>query len=968
MVSSKDNNVSSIISKAPDFIKDTPLDCFFDKLDKSFLSKIATLDTKINETKDFSLYTELGYKDNEHFVKYLLSAVSELHLLIQTNVSLIKENDSNLLPISLHDMKYLDQLLNLLIIHGIDANLLKGIRIPLESKSLSNFRKQEKRYEVPRSHSPDSNTLVLVVGQIKEIMFSKHKDDYLKSIFIKGQIYSNVFLAQLALYIKDPSPVNDQLLTDLENLQETYHLYSMYSLFAQLVTDTQARTKILTSLSVLPIRRADGVISLVDFIIGVREDEHADIEKINRVSQVLLSKPKTISNSIYLGQLFAQIYDCLSYVNRPLLITCLNNVIVEFFKRNKRIVKDFLFNKIYSILFNRPRAEHSAKSLNDMINVLISLSKNPLSELVNELISGDNKYEFFMHLWVYCLFLKKNQKLDPLIANKNKTEDNSPYFEVVLSLIQSFIIVSGDYSVLNYLSLSILNFDHEKWEYRIDLETQLAYIIPKNEIKAEFLVNGENNKAKKVSQMFDDIDLAVDLFTNLLKLINNQDEVKNVFLEILSRWVKNTTKGTIKCVTNEEITNGMLILIDLKILERINREFRSELIKKPNDILNLIDELVLFIGNENVGNDQVEIDSDDEEEEGKEESESENVDFNNTTSLQIILELFELIITQSPPKVLKENHDLIRSIDNKLIDFKHKLKNYEMVHNQVEQVLHSLSVEVDLSKLDMEDNDVDQATLDRALINVCDPLVPVKVNGLADLRMLIEKKSKVISFDQVLRIYMQYLKQSDPFVYLNVIKGLTKFCELETESTLSALLEFYDNKRKRNKLDDILKVGEVFVGYVQHENELFEGKFANQLIDLLLSKLREHDTLDNRIRMSSMSILGSCLQVNAAGIQSRIQEILDCVFGILQFETQSQAKIKDDSFLMRRSAIHLLHDLMYNSGLSLLPEQYNVTKLKILLEYVRTTESDYLVCEQIDKLLMVLAELTSNSIELDEID
>lgn len=200
----------------------------------------------------------------------------------------------------------------------------------------------------------------------------------------------------------------------------------------------------------------------------------------------------------------------------------------------------------------------------------------------------------------------------------------------------------------------------------------------------------------------------------------------------------------------------------------------------------------------------------------------------------------------------------------------------------------------------------------------------------------------------------------DPFIYLNVIKGLTTLCELEPETILPLLAEFYANKKKKNRLDDVLKVGEVFINYIQRQNELFQGKLAYLIIDTCLSIVRPNDSkpLDNRWRMSSMSILGMCLQINARGVSDRIRDMLDCVFGILQLEQpQNHLKDKDDSFLMRRSAVHLIHDLLYSTGFDLLPFEYNYDKLKTLLSYVRDQDEDYMVCEQIDKLLTVLDSL-----------
>lgn len=956
----------NILTDKPEFLLGTPLDKFFVKVDTELLQKVATFsdDTSFKGT----LYEYLGYKDNQSFIQYLIFLFQELHVLIkQKQDDLLKENN-NLLPISLHDMRYMDQLSALLIVHGIDANINPKLRILVELRRLNSFKRDDKTFIIPKDHVPNFNALKNVLKFLYEVITTEETNDYLKSIIVKGPIFTNLYLGFLQLHITYPLE-NEffERLNIVEDCQDTYSLFTLYTFLTQCIELTDGKLYILDKLTTLPIRRdTDGLISLIDFILGVREDEQIDNEKLQRVNKIILSKPKNISNKLYLTKIFNQIYDGMSYVNRPVLINCLNGIVTEFFYKNKKIVRDFLFKRIYEVLFNAPTEDHDVKELNDMFNVLISLSKNISTDLIVDLTTGLDEKGFFLNIWIYCLFLLRNQKVDPLIANALKKENNSPYHEVILSLLQTFIIITENYSILDEISLNLLNFNHELWEYRIDLETQLPYIAKKTDDDKKHdniidsLTKQKEDKMETMSKLFSDMDLAVDLFMNLLNLINNAEVITTIFLSILSRWIQNTSTSEQTIIDGEDMSKNLLIIIDLKILQKMNQDFKTDLVKNKKDVLVMIAKLLDFVNvkgtleeeDEDVDDTTTtkeEVDSDDEDNEVDETSEI------PSTALQIIIELLQLILSEP----LQSNNDEINQL---LIDINKKLGQQPNQPSIIADIKNKITKYVFNENVFRKDNNNDeksdisndQETLNRALINLSDNLAPIRVHGLTELRQLIMKQTKIISIERVIQIHLTNLKNSDPFVYLSAIKGLVSLTETSPRETLSVLLDFYNNDKKRNKVDDILRIGEVIVNYIQRENKLFQGEIANKIIDICLGKIREHDKLDNRLRMSAMSILGVCLQVNALGVKPRIREMLDCVFGILVMESGKNNNKPTTSFVMRRSAVHLVHDLLYNADMSLFPPEYNLTKIKTLLEYTKSQDDDYLVCEQITQLLDIL--------------
>lgn len=964
-------NIHDILNRKPQLTKKTPLDVFFEDLDDNVITPINRW--ILDSVTSSSIYQALKCSSNNEFVVVLLQNFENLHIQVLEQQGMLVESESDLLPISLHDMKYVDELINLLIIHGIDANLPLTMKIPLDSKRLNAFKKDEKsaQYETPRWHTINSDTLSQVITVFYNVLTNERSSDYLRNIILKGNAYANILLGLIVLHVQLPSQYTSEMISHLENTQETYSLFGVYTLLLETIQDEKIRESILSKLTTLALRRPEnGLVSLIDFVLGVRDAEDIDIEKFSRIYQILMSKPKTMTNLQYLTELFKQIYDGLTFVNRPILVTCLNGLILKFFIRNKRIVNDFLFRKVRSIMFNSPLTDHSAKELNDVINVLISLCKNSSTDLLNELVTGcpeedgTSTGQFFLNIWIYALFLKRNQKLDPLEINKlsisedkstetinSSKESSSNYYQVVLSLLKSLIIITENFQNLNLLSLNLLNFEHEKWKYLIDLDTQLPYISVKTADTSDLFL-GKGSKNAQMTDFFQDMDLSIELFMEFLVLLNDEEQSKILFLEILKRWVHHTKESGKRSSADisemSKVSDNALILMDLKLLERMNDQFKTNIVNKPKDVLIVIDQLIDVVQAKDETR-EVEADSDDEEEVGPEE-----LDSNEGSSHKIILRLLSTVLSESSSSILLQSSYTLKSISRKLKSSNIKASETGALLASIENIL------INGHAIETNDNmeiDIHKEMLDKAMTNLHDPLVPIKCYGLTELRYLAEKKSQVISLEKVLQIHLDYLKNADPFIYLNVIKGLTTLCGLEPETILPPLVEFYVNKEKKNRLDDVLKIGEVFINYIQCQNELFQGKLAYLIIDTCLNIVRPNDSapLDNRWRMSSMSILGMCLQVNARGVSNRIRDMLDCVFGILQLERpRKHLKGKDDSFLMRRSAVHLIHDLLYSTGLDLLPVEYNYDKLKTLLSYVHDQDEDYLVCEQIDKLLTVL--------------
>ncbi|CDO93671.1 unnamed protein product [Kluyveromyces dobzhanskii CBS 2104] len=943
--------LTDVLAKKLDFVNDTPIDTFFQRLDDFF--------KPINEDDNYTNIYEVLHLTNSKLVEILGEHLKHLIQLVAA-----KQNENgDIIPVSLHDMKHFDMLINLLVIHGINANLPIDIGIPLEQRRLDGFREESKLFTVPQGQPANIETLACALSAFELVFFDTPETNYVRRILLKGGPgYADTLIGYIASMYTTNDRIFEEKLRKLENVKDTYSLFEIYSLLLTCMRNDKSKEWPLKRLSLLLVERDDGLISLIDFVVGVREDAEVEISKFERVNQIVTSKPKSLSSVVYFEKLFVQIYEGLTHIDKPVLISCLNGLVTAFYLKNKRIVRDFLFAKIYRVLYNPELTDISAKELNDMNNVLVSLGRSLYVEVLNDMIMGyDNGQSFYLNLWIYSMFLKKNQKLTP-----NGGKDH--YYNITLGLIKTYLAITDGYEHIHVILLNMVNYNHDKWEYKIDFESQLAYIVLKTPNIAEDLGIGklsvEEKSTKRFQSLFMEIDPAVELFIELLAKIDDQQVNKSIFSAVINNWLMQVPrKNSLNPINDEEdesFSDNLQSMIFLKVLEKMNEVFKSNMLTEPADLLIIILQILDFAGN--INGIAAEADSDDEDEDEDDDNETAGNIIINDNTLQVAIKLLTSVLSTFHTTCSAKERNLLTTIRKKIEIFISRADCREVY----DLVTNVLALPVTEGKIDGSDEQ-DRTLLKKALANVNDPLVPIRAHGLLQLRQLIEKNSSLIDTKRVFAIHMTQLHDQDAFIYLNVIRGLGVLLQIVPEETLELLLKFYSAVKSKNSVDDILKVGEVLINYVLVQDKAFVGTSTARLVEVCLENIRMKDQVDNRIRMSSMSILGQCLQSNARGVQSNIADILDCAFGILTFEAGEDiddSDIKKHSAIMRRGAIYLIYDLMSNSGLDLFPDNFPPTKIKNTLEYVATEDTDYLVCEQAKSVLDQLdIHLHNNAID-----
>jgi hypothetical protein len=918
----------------------TPIDILFSNLEKKLEGSIDTftiesLYTKFapdDEDEDVSSVDLSQFKDCDFLVEFqhhylLVDQLLKILLQIQLLSQQQQFHDKALIKISLHDIKTFSKLVNVIIIFGVYPALANfQIGIPFAKRNLKSFQSSKIAIK-PLAHSQDYKynhmVLVLLYDRLFEIL---SMDSDVRDLLTKGTGFSDFLTISIALqtipWFSSSRLRYTEDFAKIVLIPDTYELFQTYSLLMATPSPGYFKQFVIDHLQRLhyDAPKNDGLLTLIEFVLGLRENDDIDVAKFEQVTSVVLAKPKAIPTVEYFTKIGDQCYQLLININRPVVASCVGFILETLWYKNSRIVEDFVLKKIWNTL-NPPSNKIGEADLNNVINVLISLTKKVTStEFMLAIIKP-----ILLPLWGYYTFLKSREKPTEIITN---------------ILISYFVVISNSKSEeldvygLDTISRNLL-FDGGNWTFQFGPNglTQISE-------KIETLSTSDPNSVQK---FVDDLDHNCKYFVLLLENLD-EDLISKLFVMILKRWLNNEQKNQIL------VDNPFFTLIDLRLLESIGDKFKESLAKTPKDMLELVDSVLLMKLSPEETNTGEEVDSDDEDEEDDENSE--------TKTISVVLELLSAILT--------EIVDLNEDSRKLLVNIQSSLNKYGLSSDGTSASAKSLSDRI-AAILNGEnqpttEHEAQKQILTRAITSLNDPLVPIRAHGLYLLRQLMEAKSEVVNLSFVINLHLVQLKDPEPFIYLNVIKGLESLIELDENEVLVDLCKIYTNKDV--DLDEQLRVGEVLLRYVQRADGTFVGNIAQLIVGTMLqvidTPVNSASIIDDRLRMSAMSILGMCCNTNPIGMYDRLTDALDCAIGILQLETQK------DKAIMRNSAIVLIHDLILGSSKSEavpFPKEYQ-QKVYNVLRYIADTDNDLLVREQAQIVLNTIEEISQQAFEL----
>lgn len=943
----------------PQYLGTTPLDKLFQRLEKDLEGNldditIATLGERLlsPEQLDSLSENELRYEVVKNLLQSL-QQISQLSLLSSKNLE-----DKNLISVSLYDMKILGKIVNLIIILGIyPATMSFGIGIAMEKRRMSALGKANYNSRNIKPIAPTesgyrwavhSRLLELIQQEFTRI-FDINSD--VSSLLLKGTGYSDYLVTTIALATvpQFESQIRERFLKKLSHvtsIPSTFELYLVYSVLLSSPCPQYFRSVVLEQLQNLPYAavKGDGVLTLIEFIMGLRESEEASMEKMDQVSAILLLKPKTVSTIVYFTSIGTQCIDLLVNINRPIITSAVSHFMQQLWLKNSRVAQDFFFSKL-QLTFSPPVPSStpeantvtvllSEKELNNSINTLISISRLNLST--------EAQYAFFspiwLDMWSYFIFLKLKDK------------PSKVFEDILVSVLEN--MKSNEnfaHSLTKKIADNLMYENESGCGYRMGPNNLVELAIRERNISVS------QTPEKKVATFLTSLESSISCFVELLKRLEFS-LAQDVFLYLLSKWTLQQSKNADE--------NPFIRLLDLKLLEQIASAFKDDISKTPYDSLKMIHLIIKqkpmvsltareYSATKTKAPGSTSVDSDDEDD-------ASSVAFSSTQPedfTTVVYELLTAILQEARPGSLDA------TTKDELVSIRFTLEQSRQNYTNIPDIVSRIDELVKGEAAANEDNrQAQRKRLDRALAEINDQLVPVRAHGLFVLRQLIEEQSAVISVDFVVKTHITQLSDQDPFVYLNAIKGIESLLAFHNDKVLVAILDAYAGRDMSfSSLNDRLKLGEALHRFVQGKAKALTGKPAKLVAQTFLDMIRVSSTkrasqqIDDHLRMSAMSLLGMCFKTNVLGFFSELDDALDCALGMLQLETA------ENKAIMRRAALVMIHDVIAGTSSTdkvPFPREYQL-KVLAVVGNVRENDSDILTREQAESVFRFIADLVA---------
>lgn len=935
----------------PQFLGSTPLDKLFQSLEKSLEGDLDEITVAVLCERLLSFQKTGELTENE--LRYAV-VKSLLHSLIQiSQLSLLANNgtkERNLIGISLHDMKTLGKIVNLIILLGIyPVTMSFGIGIAMEKRRMTALGKAKFNSKNLKPIAPLESgerwafhlrLLELIQREFTAIF---EIDSDVSSLLLKGTGYSDFLVTTIALatipeFSYQTRAKYLKALTHVTSLPSTYELYQNYSVLLSSPSPPYFRSVVLEQLQSLPYAavKGDGVLTLIEFILGLRESEEMSVEKIDQVSDILLLKPKTVQTVAYFSSLGTQCTDLLVKINQPIITSTVTHFMQRLWLKNSRVAQDFFFSKIQAHFSppdvstspeSSPSVLVSEKDLNNAVNMLLSISRLSMSSEAHFALF----FPIWLDLWSYFTFLKLHKK------------PSSVFEDILVSALENMKSNEGHtHSLIKSIAENLMYENNKGYVYRTG-PNQLVEIA-----KQEKSLLEKETPEKKVMTFMLSLEKNIGFFIEFLRRLDFSI-TQDVFLFLLSKWAAQQPEN--------QNDNPFIRLLDLKLLEQIATSFKDDLSKTPYDSLKLLHSILEqqprakceSIKKETP--DSYAADSDDEDGDLGCHGLGGQEDFTS-----VVYELLTVILQETRPGSLdiKTKNELV-SIQKIL---EQSLQQVPTISNLVSRIDELVKEE----PLIPHEKHTQRQKLDRALAEINDPLVPVRAHGLFELRQLIKEQASVVSGEFVVKTHITQLSDQDPFVYLNAIKGIESLLAIHDEKVLKAILDAYAGRDKNfSSVDDRLKLGEALLRYIQGQASALTGQPARMVVQTLLGVIRVQSSdnsataVDDHLRMSAMSLLGMCFKTNVLGVYSEIDDALDCALGMLQLETAG------DKAIMRRAALVLIHDVIAGTSATdkvPFPKEYQ-RKVLVVVRRVKENDPDILTREHAQSVLSYIEDLVA---------
>ncbi|KAK9469788.1 hypothetical protein V1512DRAFT_257019 [Lipomyces arxii] len=921
------NEVRDILSEAGGLKLELSDQSFSAAFCASFGSKSEHSDLLANDTDDDTLTV----------IHYFIDLVQQIDEASKED----QKKNGDIFTVSLGDIRLLNAFIDLIVIQYIYPNLSPGVGIPLE-KRLKNMPPNKiihisKRLDILR----------YVVDSFVDVV--KSEDD-IADILMGGQYSTDIISGLMELAYGPNAAAESKLIyshvfTDFLSRIETYTLISYLTMLTHQSTPFWCSQIIVRLLAMIPVSRpSDGVKALIEYIGGLREDEQISIEKLQRVSKILSAVPKGVRPTLYFSHVGEQLLAILMSSQKGLLVSSTVQVVDTMRKTRGSVVKDFIFQPL--ILSFVPSSD-TIRTKTEVIVTDLDLTKalTGVLNIVRNLTTESNEEllaPIFYSLWALECFQRKSKRV----------------YDSTRDLLLTYIKLGDSAKKIADL------IEH----VRCDLEFEWRYGSGENgqvEIRKSGRTYTELAAEEDVLSGLGGVEMLDQRVELLLQLIDNLDKtaLQSVFVATVRRWLGK--RGD----TNSD---PFIVFVDVRILEGMLDKHKAEVIYSPTEIISLVssildeyisslrekeDEKILAkpiseqLSSIAIAQEESDADSDDEDEE-KEQTDTDQ------EAVSIALSLLSAIVSESllgaGGRLTKQDERVLRSFGPTLQYISEHASGSVLSSASTLSALLN-ETEISLASTGASQLSQSQQQYQQAILNLKDPLVPIRAHGLHQLRTLVLSKDPIIKITEVLRLYLSVLNDEDSFVYLNCIKGLQTLTDIYGIQVIKSLIERYTAAGKSPTLDERLRIGEAILRTVQRLGDALGGQNAKVITRAMIKTVIDRK-LDTRLRSSALSILGMACETNPVGLEASAKDSIECALGVLTFETT------EDKAILRRAAVVLIGSML--KGVQDLQDFSGEVSREVVrsMRYVRTVDKDAVVRVQAGNVLDIVGDMIADKL------
>ncbi|OWR44543.1 Transmembrane and coiled-coil domain-containing protein 7 [Danaus plexippus plexippus] len=807
--------------------------------------------------------------------------------------TIIKNNDG--VSISVKNQKMLRTCYQIITSFGISSCLLPGLGISLSkrcatAKSLPTLSlKDTEKYEL-LVWCTDFLSRSYEVPVLKNIILTFHLSDYLAALIQlafaplkKPGDYSNFTMTQ---------EMYDKLLFDKQKYIKTYEylvnncfqpMLMKELLVLQNITEhppPMFAKKVISKEMSKRLTTWGGLLSLIRCFIESHEvDVGVEWKKIEMICKIVTCRHLNLSEEDYLSNIVSQLRHIYTMNNKHYLITASSCLLSLYTKYNKSTSVINLLNEVFGSF------DHEALLADALPGTIILVSQQVQHNIqILQACTAITQYELPIQMSknLYVLYL--------LRLNCTKTEMKLKLNDIILKIME------------------LLN----KSEIKIVIEQILFGLNNHNSHKIIAKEYESGLSVKCVTADFEyPSDEAVIYFIEMFNLITNNDVVCNIFEACLLKFIElnkeNETcdKEAFLLVEDEpEVLNSVSkkcahmlhILSEISATEKVITILKD----KPLLVLDFVESLLLN-----------------------------NINPINDECCTIALVLLNTIVA---------NIEKTEDIQTRLNGLMPRLKQLSGENSSYVNVLSKET----LSLIEMECPKADKSAYEKAVSNIYDKLLPVRVHGVIELTKLIDRSDvETISKRHfIFCLFQEQLRHPDSYMYLASVNGIASLAMHCTAEALSILCREYlevspdirNNESENQNAELRMKIGDVIVKVTRRLGEM-AVVHKTILLNTMLCACKDDDPL---IRTSALSNLAEIALVLNYKIGSILYELLLCVWDVIN---------GDPALECRRAAVMVLANLIKGLGKDTLVE-LNDTLLpiyKTLLKLYKDDDEDSLV-------------------------